>query len=215
MAWFVKGLLIGGLCLVNTYADAQQYLIYLHGKIIEDQGIHAVETARGFGEYQYNDILAAFRQKKFIVMSEVRSPNTDVRQYAHKVAKQVDSLIKQAKVAPDHITIVGASKGASIAMFASTYIQNADVKYVFMSACNESSFLSNTDISITGNVLSIYETSDNIGSSCMQFKERAKKGALKHYSEIALNTGLQHGYFYKPRPEWMNPVVRWAQGNFE
>lgn len=215
MAWGAKLLLMLGICLLTSYAHAQQYLFYLHGKIIEDQGINAVETARGFGAYQYNDILDAFKIRKFIVMSEVRRPNTDVRHYAHKVAQQVDSLIKIAKVGSDHITIVGASKGATIAMYASTYLQNPNIKFVFMSACSEASFITNSDISISGNVLSIYETSDPIGSSCSQLKEHSKKNALAHFSEIALHTGLQHGYFYRPIPEWLNPVLKWANGDFK
>jgi hypothetical protein len=38
---------------------------------------------------------------------------------------------------------------------------------------------------------------------------------VPHYKEIELNTGLKHGYIYKPLPEWMNPAIKWAKGNYE
>src|SRR6185436_16418446 len=66
--------------LVTNSGSAQKYLIYLHGKIVEDQG--AAAESPYFGGYKYEAILSAFRNEKFVVMSEVRKPNTDVKEYA-------------------------------------------------------------------------------------------------------------------------------------
>jgi hypothetical protein len=191
-------------------AHAQPYIFYLHGKIVEDQGAKAVSP--DLGPYEYDNILNAFRKEKFIVFSEVRKPNTDVKEYARRVAGQVDSLLKKG-AKPADITVVGASKGAVIAMYVSTFLNNKDVNFVFMSACNDYNFEA-TDINFSGNILSIYEKSDGIGKSCEQFRQRSK-ASVHHYKEVALNTGLKHGYFYQPRPEWMNPVVQWANRRYE
>src|SRR3954462_785986 len=78
----------------STMILGQHYLFYLHGKIIEDQGIPAVDTVNGFGAYQYEDILNTFKEAGFTVLSEVRKKDTDPVEYAHKVVSQIDSLIK-------------------------------------------------------------------------------------------------------------------------
>jgi len=85
----------------------QRYLFYLHGRIVEDQGPNAIDTIRGFGAYQYENILDTFRKKNFIVISEARKKNTDVQEYANKMVRQVDSLL-QAGVVAGNITVVGA-----------------------------------------------------------------------------------------------------------
>jgi hypothetical protein len=192
-------------------AVAQRYVFYLHGKIVEDQGAKAYDSR--FGAYQYEDILAAFRKENFTVVSEYRQPNTDVKEYARKVADQVKDLLRKG-VKPGNITVVGASKGAMIAMYASTFIQNKDVNYVLLSNCNDYNFEGNPDISFCGNMLSIYEKSDPIGGTCAKYKGRSQL-PVPHYKEIELNTGLKHGYIYKPLPEWMNPAIKWAKGNYE
>src|SRR4051812_10850128 len=82
-------------CLSVLMYGQQRYIFYLHGKIVEDQGANAVDTVRGFGAYQYENILAVFRKEAFVVISEIREKNTDVEVYALKIKEQVDSLIKK------------------------------------------------------------------------------------------------------------------------
>jgi hypothetical protein len=60
----------------------KQYLFYLHGKIIEDQGIPAISPE--FGEYQYEAILDKLSSFGFVVISEQRPKNTDGIAYARK-----------------------------------------------------------------------------------------------------------------------------------
>src|SRR5438034_11753080 len=100
-------------------AFSQRYLFYLHGRIVEDQGTNAVDTIRGFGPYRYQAIVDSLRKRNFVVISEVRQKNTDVEQYAGKVKTQIDSLLHTG-IAPANITVVGASKGAAIAMLTSS-----------------------------------------------------------------------------------------------
>ncbi len=197
----------------STAIFGQHYLFYLHGKIIEDQGVNAVDTVNGFGAYQYEDILNAFRKAGFIVKSEVRQKNADPLEYAHKIVNQIDSLIKSG-VKPNDITVVGASKGAIISMFISSYLKNNDVNFVFLAGCNDDILKSFPEIQFCGNILSIYEKSDDIGHSCSKF-EKTTALKISHYKEIELNTGLKHGFLYKPLPEWIEPAIKWANKNYQ
>lgn len=191
----------------------QHYLFYLHGKIVEDQGANAVDTVNGFGAYQYEDILHTFKKAGFTVLSEVRPKNTDPVEYAHRMTGEIDSLIKNGINAAD-ITVVGASKGAIIAMLISSYLKNKDVNFVLLAGCMNNLLQSFPDIQFCGNVLSIYERSDNIGHSCAEFKNKTSL-IIPHYKEIELNTGLKHGFIFKPLPVWVEPAVQWANKHYQ
>ena len=194
---------------ITNNAFGEKYLFYLHGKIVEDQGANAVSP--DYGAYKYEAILDTFRKADFKVMSEIRKPNTDVKEYAHKIAYQIDNLLKSGVKAKD-ITVIGASKGAVIAMYISTFLRNADVNFVFMAGCSDGISESNSDIFFYGNILSIYEKSDAIGRSCMKIRNRS---AITHFKEIEINTGLQHGFLFQPLPEWVKPAITWARGNYK
>jgi hypothetical protein len=187
-------------------------VFYLHGKIVENKGPHAVDSINGYGAYKYFDILDSLKKRNFTVISEVRKPNTNVTAYAHYVAGQIDSLLKQ-HVKPQHITVIGASKGSIIAMYVSTFVKNKDINYVFMGACDDEIYEKCSDILFYGNILSIYEKSDlSNGGSCQKFRDRSK--SIGHYKEIELNTGLRHGFMYRPIREWLDPATRWANRDY-
>jgi len=198
------------LFIISETTIAQKYVFYLHGKIVEDQGPNASNGA--FGKYEYENILAKFREEQFTVLSECRKPNTDVKEYAHKIVLQIDSLLK-AGAPPGNITVVGASKGALIAMYVSSYLSNPKVNFAFLSSCNDYVLTSFPDISFCGNILSIFEKSDPGNQSCDKIKSSSTR-SIPHYKELEINTGLQHGYLYKPIPEWMEPVEKWANGKY-
>ena len=194
------------LSLLSGASHAQKYFFYLHGKIVEDQGVGAV--APGYGAYEYEHILQAFRKEQFTVMSEVRAKNTDPETYARKVVRQIDSLLKTG-VKPNKITVLGASKGSVIAQYVSSILKNKDVNFVFMAGCSGDG----GGVNFCGNILSIYEKSDGVGS-CNDLKNKSSN-SIPHYKEIELNTGLRHGFLYKPLPEWVAPSVQWANGNYQ
>lgn len=196
-----------------TLIFGQHYLFYLHGKIVEDQGANAVDTINGFGAYQYEDILDAFRKANFTVFSEVRQKNTDPSNYAHKIVNQIDSLMSEG-VQPNNITVIGASKGAVISMFISSYLKNKNVNFVFIAGCNNDILEHFPEIQFCGNILSLYEKTDDIGRSCLNFKQSSNQ-SIPHYKEIELNTGLKHGFLYKPLPQWMEPAIKWANKNYQ
>ncbi len=195
---------------MSGMAIAQKYVFYLHGKIVEDQGLNATNPL--FGKYEYENILTKFKEEHFTVISECRKVNTDVKEYAYKVVQEIDSLLKKG-AQPGDITVVGASKGSVICMYVSTYLNNPNVNFVFMSSCNDYVASSYADINFSGNILSIYEKSDKGNQSCEAFKGKSTR-PVPHYKELQINTGLQHGYLYKPIPEWMTPVTKWANGNY-
>lgn len=181
-----------------------RYMFFLHGKIVEDEGIRP--TSPKYGVYEYEKMLDTFKSKGFAVVSEARAKDTDVRQYATRIVGQIQALLK-AGVAPQHITVVGASKGAVIAMLVSTYLKNRDVNYVLLDNCNDD-ILKMFDIDLWGNVLSIYDVNDEIGHSCQKFFDKAT--GLNRHEEIELKVGAGHGILYEPLREWVEPTIRWA-----
>ncbi len=193
----------------SSASTDKRYLFYLHGKIIEDQGIPAISPE--YGEYQYQAILDRLSGFGFEIISEKRPKNTDALEYAQKTAGQVASLL-QSGVPAKNITLVGASKGASITMFVSTILENSEIHYVILAGCNAemADLLKNKEMSLHGNVLSIYDSADMMAGSCQDiFSSSAGKGLTEH-NEIVLTVGTGHGVIYKPIDEWIIPTVKWA-----
>ena len=183
-----------------------RYAIYLHGRIVEDQGIRPTDPR--FGVYEYEDILAALAEGGLQVISEVRQPNTDALRYAHTLAGQIQGLI-DAGVPPSQITIVGVSKGGAIAILTASLLQNDQLQFVLLASCEEE-LLNDRSVIIAGRVLSIYEANDEMGLSCQPLFARSSRTSI--FKEIRLETGLAHGQFYTPRQEWVAPTVEWALG---
>lgn len=185
-----------------------RYLFYLHGRIVEDQGPDAVSPE--FGRYEYAAILERLAETDVIVVSEVRAPATDVEAYADTVASQIRHLIARG-VEPRNVTVIGASKGSAIAMLVSTRLAEP-VRYVLLASCNDYVADAVTS-SLHGDVLSIYEASDPYGQSCGSIFERSPDLGERH--EIRLDTGLRHGFLYKPLEAWVRPALSWARGHLD
>lgn len=189
----------------STVDPHARYVIYLHGLIIENEGRHP--TSPQFGVYDYDDILHAFADAGLQVISEARPKGTQVMAYARKTAAEVRQLI-DAGVPPDHVTVVGFSKGGAIAIATSSLVKVPDVRYVFLAAC----FARRPGapvFAVTGHVLSIHEASDTIGLSCAPLFARSPDVAETH--EIEISTGLRHGAFFRVRPEWLTPTLAWIK----
>jgi hypothetical protein len=149
-----------------------KFLFYLHGLIIENEGIRP--TSPKFGVYEYEEILETFKNRGFIVVSEARPKGTDPEQYAAKVVEQVKELLK-AGVAPQNITIVGASRGGGIAMITSTLLKNRRVKFVIMAACGDWDVYRKVGVDLWGKILSIYDINDDIAGTCSDFADSSCK----------------------------------------
>lgn len=183
-----------------------RYVIFLHGRIVEDEGRRPTDPS--FGIYEYDAILDSLRRADFVVLSDQRPPRANSDTFATRVVHQVDSLIRRG-VSPRAITIIGFSKGGWIAILASSRLQNPDVSFVFMGACGPWAF-ERPDLHVTGRLLSLYETSDSLGVSCAPMFTRSGQGSVSR--EIALSLGLGHGTFFQPRSAWLTPALTWAQG---
>ena len=183
-----------------------RYLFYLHGSIVE--GSEGRPEHPKFGTYDYPAIIKAFEAEDFTVISEIREANTDGGYYAEGVAAEVQSLLIDG-VPADHISIVGASKGGAIAVVASSLLENEGLNFVFMGTCVN--WIQNwKELGLKGRILSISEKSDMVAGSCTG--SFALAGIVPEFREIRITTGRDHGAYYEPIPEWLEPAVIWCQG---
>jgi hypothetical protein len=188
------------------------YLFYIHGRIIEEQGIPAVDPV--FGEYEYQSILDRLSSYGFVVISEQRVKNTDSIKYAKRIQEQVTTLLN-AGVPATNITVVGASKGAYIGIYVSHFLENQEIKFIIMGICNSENLVDFklNHIFLYGEVLSIYDSADyQYGGSCEElFTLSEGNRGLSRHDEIVLDIGAGHGILYKPLDEWITPVIQWAR----
>ena len=184
--------------------NASRYLIYLPGRIVQAGNTRPVSPK--FGVYEYDQILDTFKQNGFNVISQARDQDTDVERYEATMADEIRALLK-ADVPAKHITVVGASQGSWIAMLTSTYLQNRNVNFVLIAACSaDPAFLKM--VNLHGNVLSIYEKTD-LAQSCVQYRRDAT--GVRDWKEVEVNTGLKHGFLFRPLKEWTDPAIAWAK----
>lgn len=190
---------------LDEVKKTDKYLFYLHGAIVQEMGVNAV--SEDFGAYEYLKIVNTFSEHNFKVISEARPKGTDVVGYAKKISSQIDTLLSKG-VQPDHITVVGASQGAYIAIEAAHLQKNQKIRYVIMALCNDYNvnFYSQYSGELCGNFLSIYEASDQKLSCNRLLNNMTCKSG---YEEIKLSMGNGHGFIFKPYPEWVTPIVKW------
>ncbi|MCL1669811.1 alpha/beta hydrolase [Elizabethkingia ursingii] len=191
------------------YGQSQkQYIFFLHNKFLEDHTFNEKHPKYGIAEYKA--IISKLEDKNTIVISEKRKPDTDIKAYAMKVKKQIDSLYQKG-IPIRNITIVGTSQGGYIAQYVSYYMKNPELKFVFVGASfNDDSLNRDDNFRLYGKVLSINESSDN-GSKPLSGQKRFINSKLNYFKEIELNTGLAHGFLFKALDEWILPAKEWAK----
>lgn len=189
----------------------QRYIFFLHNAFVEENPLNVEHPE--YGRAEYNEILDSYRKDNFIVFSEIRSKNTNGAKYAKKIEKQIKALLKK-DVSPNHITVIGTSRGGYIAQYVSTYLKNPDVNFVFIGCYRDSDIENIPEINFCGNILTIYEKSDIYGVSAIKRKETSKL-KINHFKEIELNTNLKHGFLYKASDNWIAPSKKWANGNYD
>jgi hypothetical protein len=195
----------------KTPKQDQRYLFFLHNKFIEENDLNVAHPE--YGKAEYNEILTSFRKDNFIVYSEIRKKNTNAYDYAEKIAKQINKLLKKG-VPPNKITVIGTSKGGYIAQYVSTFVANPDMNFVFIGSFMDTDIEQIPDINYCGNILTIYEKSDIYGVSAIKRKETSTL-KINHFKEVELNTNLKHGFLYKALDLWIVPCKKWANGNYE
>lgn len=184
-----------------------RYLFYLHGGIIQEQGIDAVSEY--YGRYEYLAILDTLEAYGFLVISEARPKGTEEGRYAQKVAAQIDTLLQEG-VAPEKIIVLGASLGAYIAVETAHQLQNARIRYALLGLCSDYAldFFSKYRNELPGDFLSIFEKSDQKGSCRTIFTGTSTE---TKFEEVELNMGIDHAFLYQPYKEWVLPLVEWAK----
>jgi pimeloyl-ACP methyl ester carboxylesterase len=150
------------------------------------------------------------------VVSEARLEQTDAEAYAKKVATQVRRLLEQG-VPPSHVTVIGHSKGGSIALIAASELHEEKLNFVIMAGCGKRGsgfrrsferFLDERAARLRGRLLSIYDASDRLAGSC---REAFEKAAVAESAEVVLQTGQGHALFWSPKAVWVDEVVGWAE----
>ncbi|MFN0152284.1 MAG: hypothetical protein ACKVU1_16390, partial [bacterium] len=192
-------------------AEDTRHLIYLHGRIVQEQ-----QSARPhhpeFGYYELDEILTAFRERGFVVSGEIRPKSATVSSAADSVVARVRRLVASG-VATDRITVVGGSMGASIALLASARLQNPDVRFCTLGAClseNVRALIADEGAAPSGRVLAIRESSDELVGPCAPWHADADSAPEIDAREVVLNTGLSHGFLYRPLLVWVDRVAEWA-----
>ncbi|MDH3709247.1 MAG: alpha/beta hydrolase [Cyclobacteriaceae bacterium] len=194
------------ICTDQIDDQSMKYVFYLHGKIVEDQGLAAYSDQHG--KYQYQAIINTLAAEGVKVLSEVRPKNTQIAAYAQKVADQITGLLRKG-VAPDDITVIGASKGALIAMQISTLLKNKHLNYVFIAGSFDG-VKQYYNFDLHGNILGFYEKSDPIAGQSYHSLIDGSHGVNK-FKEVELNTNLGHGIVFKPLKEWVEPTKAWIK----
>ncbi len=188
-----------------------RFIFFLHNRFLETHELN--ESHPEFGRTEYKEILLEFEKSGFKVISEKRNGNINARAYAVGLVDEIDSLIKSG-IEPKKITIVGTSKGGYIAQYVSTLANNPDLNFVFIASFTNSDMENIPEINYCGNILTIYEKSDPFGVSALE-RKKTSTCKIQHFEEIELNTGMGHGFLFKPLKEWIEPTIKWANGNYE
>ncbi|MBC9796899.1 alpha/beta hydrolase [Sinomicrobium weinanense] len=192
----------------NTAED--HFIFFLHNRFPEEHNLN--EAHPEYGRTEYDAIIREFKNNGFTVISEIRQGNVNARDYALGITRQIDSLLEKG-VKPGNISIIGTSKGGYIAQYVSTFMQNPDLNFVFIACFTDSDMQNIPDINFCGNILTIYEKTDPFGVSAVKRKE-ASSCKIPHFKEIELNTGMRHGFLFKPLKVWMGPAIQWSKGNY-
>jgi hypothetical protein len=184
----------------------------MHGAWIEQHGLD--EPHPRHGPYRYDDIVQAFAERDFEVISEVRQGQVHPMEYAMGVADQVLGLLKRG-VPPAHIAVLGHSKGGLMTLMVASLVQEPEVRYVVLAGCGKSGggfrrsyepFLRGHAQDLRGRILSLYDAADGEAGTCREaFSQR---GGLET-DEIVLRTGKGHGLFYAPEQVWLAEVFDW------
>lgn len=192
-------------------SDDDRYLFFLHNRFLEDHELHELHPE--FGRTEYIEIITRFEESGLNVISEIRNENVNAREYALGIVNQIDSLVSNGTKSTN-ITIVGTSKGGYIAQYVSTLANNPELNFVFVASFMESDIENIPEINYCGNILTIFEITDPFGVSAIARKDNSTC-EIEHFKEVEINTGLGHGFLFKPMNEWIEPTIMWANGNFD
>lgn len=186
-------------------------LVYLHGRIVGEQQDRRPKHPQ-FGYYELDQILDAFRKRGFAVTCEMRVKGEALAPAAEHAAAQVRAL-QAAGVPLGRITVLGASMGAEVALLASAKLHEPELRFALLGACLSLSvpeLWAERGRRPAGHLLAIREKSDETTEPCPAWTDAAGPRGRLEVRELLLDTGLRHGFLFRPLPEWVDPVAEWA-----
>jgi hypothetical protein len=181
----------------------ERYVIYSHGQIVE--GTDPKPVSPKYGQYDFPGIKQAlFRDGGFNLIAYQRPKNADFDAYVETLKSWVKRLLKDG-VKPSRISLIGFSRGGQTTSYASSDLAADKINTALLAICSDGDFKRDPPLILGGNLFSIYETSDEMGS-CAKLAARSH---LLSFKEVAISTGKSHGAFFQPLPEWMQPLKAW------
>jgi hypothetical protein len=187
----------------------ERYVLYSHGLIAE--GTDPRPVSPQYGQYDFPAIKQAiFAGGNFNLVAPQRPKDPDYNNYVSSVESWVHRLIK-AGVKPSRITLVGFSRGGQLTAVISSRLSHEGINTAILAICQEGDFVSEPPFpgpehpALGGNFLSIYETSDIVGT-CGKLAARSN---LQSFKEVAISTGKAHAAFFRPMQEWVEPLKTW------
>lgn len=183
----------------------ERYVIFSHGLIAEGEDPKPVSPK--YGVYDFPQIKEAlFKDGGFNLIAVQRKKGVELENHVNQLESWVHRLL-DAGVQPSRVTLVGFSRGGQITALASSHLASEGINTAILAICSAGDFTvdSGPPIVLGGNVLSIYETSDELGS-CSKLADRSH---LRSFKEVAISTGKAHGAFFEPRPEWIDSLKAW------
>jgi hypothetical protein len=103
--------------------------------------------------------------------------------------------------------------GGGITLLAAARLQEPKLRFAVLGVClseNVRSFRASEGKAPAGRILAVRETSDEFTTPCPRWSSTMAPGTFLTVREVILSTGLNHGFLYRPLPEWVEPVQDWA-----
>ena len=180
----------------------ERYVIYSHGFIAEGDDPKPVSPQ--YGLYDFTAIKEAiFSSGGFNLIAYQRPKSLD-DSYVETLKSWVKRLI-DGGVKPSRITLVGFSRGAYLTVSASNDLADVGINTALLAICEKGEVSGAPSLSLGGNLLSIYEKSDSMGTC----NKLAARSHLISFKEVEISTGKKHGAFFQPLPQWLEPLKAW------
>lgn len=190
----------------DTINANDKYVFYSHGYIVE--GLNPSPKHKTWGIYDFPLIKQSLADPNYHLIAYHRAAQTDPFKFSLQLAQDVKKLIF-AGVKPENITLLGFSRGGAISILTSNELKLEKLNIIILAGC-AGLISNNPSVQVFGNVFSIFETSDQVGS-CNFLIARSKQ--VSSYKEISISTGKSHGAFYLPRQQWLTPVKNWIKAS--
>ena len=189
----------------RIHAD-QRYVIFLHGLIAEGTDPRPVHPENGV--YDFPAIKQAlFNDGGFNLIAQQRPKDADIGTFAAMLERWVRQLLA-AGVPASRITIVGFSRGSYITAVAADRLRETGIHTALLGSCSNGDVTtSGAPLVLGGDLLNIYETTDSVRECGVL----AKRSHLTSFKEVAITTGMKHGAFFQPRPDWIDPLKAWIR----